>query len=97
VRLRGGEALIQKSRGGQSPRRYYLRSSDACVARPDLHIFPTLVKFSQKVGEVGGLASYRVRSSQPTHELNGCIILRTATVAGSARMPSCCEDDTAHR
>ena len=97
MRFHGGEALIQKSRGGRSPLRHYSRSSGACIARLDLHIFPTLVKFLQNVGKVSGLASYRVRSSQLTHELNGCIILHTATVAGSARMPSCCEDDTAHR
>lgn len=53
VRLRGGEALTQKSRGGQSPRSHYPGSSDACVVRLDLHIFPTLIKFSQKAGEVG--------------------------------------------
>lgn len=88
---------MHKSRGGQSPHRYYSRSSDACVARLDLHIIPTLVKFLQKAGEVSGLASYRVRSSQPTHEFNGCIVLCTVAMAGSACMPSCCEDDTAHR
>ena len=39
VRLHGAEALTQKSRGGQSPRGQYAKSSGASVARLDLHVF----------------------------------------------------------
>ncbi len=98
VGLHGAEAPTQKGRGGQSPRGRCSRSSGACLVRLDLHISPILIIFfGAKIGEVGGLASYRVRSSKSTYEFHGRIILYTATMAGSVRVPSRYEDNTAHR